>query len=185
MAHEYDVLLNDGDHAAVAFENDYRGIAPLLASCRGRVADIGGGVGVTRHWLSRDAHYVLVEPSEIWRDQRWRRHAARFPCLLEPPRSVRALAEALPFGAASFDVLLYLWSLNHVCDVAQCLREATRVLRPGGRVIAVLEDMQPGAALQPDHVAVDARQLTELPRTRVVSHDWFAGYLILQLQRSR
>jgi SAM-dependent methyltransferase len=182
MEREYDALLDDGDHAALAFENDYRGIVEILRACAGRVADIGGGIGVTRHWLPGGVRYVLVEPSEMWRDRRWQRHAGRFPCLAEPAVAVRAVAEALPFAAASFDAVLFLWSLNHVRDVTRSVREAHRVLRRGGRLLAVLEDMLPGASLQPDHVAVAEHQLTGVPGLRVIGREWFASYLVLHLQ---
>jgi ubiquinone/menaquinone biosynthesis C-methylase UbiE len=43
-------------------------------------------------------------------------------------------ATALPFGDASFDVVLLLHVLYHVEDRRRVLDEARRVLRPGGRV---------------------------------------------------
>jgi SAM-dependent methyltransferase len=143
MEREYQELLEDGDHAARGFENDYGAIAPLLASYRGRIVDIGGGVGVTRHWLPRPSSYVLVEPSMMWRDKRWSAFANRFPCLRERPAHVSAYGESLPFSDATFDVALCLWSLNHANDPARAVREAMRVLVRGGRLLIVLEDSEP------------------------------------------
>jgi SAM-dependent methyltransferase len=40
-------------------------------------------------------------------------------------------------GDASYDVVLALWMLYHVPDLARGLAEVRRVLRPGGRLIAV------------------------------------------------
>ena len=182
MESEYDQLLNDGDHAARAFENDYRGISPFLNTCRGRILDIGGGVGVTRHWLPCDASHVLVEPSRMWDDPRWLAHAERFPCLRERPVHVRAYAEALPFETGAFDVALFLWSLNHVCDPAASISEARRILKPRGRMLVVLEDMDPALPLQPDHLRVDEGDLTRDGFLRQVARSWISGYLTLELQ---
>lgn len=46
-----------------------------------------------------------------------------------------AEAEALPFEDDSFDVAILAEILEHVPDVAAVLREAERVVRPGGRVV--------------------------------------------------
>ena len=51
---------------------------------------------------------------------------------------VRARAERLPFGDASFDHLTFTYLLRYVDDPAATLRELARVLRPGGHM-ATLE----------------------------------------------
>ena len=51
---------------------------------------------------------------------------------------VRARAERLPFGDASFDHVTFTYLLRYVDDPAATLRELARVLRPGGR-LAMLE----------------------------------------------
>jgi SAM-dependent methyltransferase len=43
--------------------------------------------------------------------------------------------ESLPFKDASFDGLLYMTTLEFVQDVDAAIREATRVVRPGGRLV--------------------------------------------------
>ena len=48
------------------------------------------------------------------------------------PGAVLGAAEALPFDAASFDVVAFVTSLDHVLDCRVALREASRVLRPQG-----------------------------------------------------
>jgi len=51
---------------------------------------------------------------------------------------VRARAEQLPFGDASFDHVTFTYLLRYVDDPAATLRELARVLRPGGH-LATLE----------------------------------------------
>jgi ubiquinone/menaquinone biosynthesis C-methylase UbiE len=53
-------------------------------------------------------------------------------------RTVVAPAEQLPFAAAVFDVVLFIVSLQFVENYRQALSEARRVLKPAGRMIALL-----------------------------------------------
>ena len=46
-------------------------------------------------------------------------------------------AQALPFGDDEFDLAVAAWMLYHVADVDRALAELARVLRPGGRLVAV------------------------------------------------
>lgn len=48
----------------------------------------------------------------------------------------RAAVDALPFRAGSFDVVLSIEVLRYLPDPSRCLREAARVLRPGGVLVA-------------------------------------------------
>jgi SAM-dependent methyltransferase len=47
------------------------------------------------------------------------------------------LDQQLPFEDASFDAALAAWMLYHVPDVGRAIAELARVLRPGGRLVAV------------------------------------------------
>jgi len=49
-------------------------------------------------------------------------------------------AQALPFPAGEFDAALAAWMLYHVTDLEVGLTELARVLRPGGRLVAVGND---------------------------------------------
>jgi len=50
---------------------------------------------------------------------------------------VRARAESLPFPDESFDHLTFTYLLRYVDDPAATLRELARVVRPGGRIVAL------------------------------------------------
>ncbi|MET7399961.1 class I SAM-dependent methyltransferase [Dactylosporangium sp. NPDC005572] len=53
------------------------------------------------------------------------------------PSVVQADATALPFTAAAVDNVVFVTSLHAIGDVYGAVAEAARVVRPGGRVIAV------------------------------------------------
>ena len=103
-----------------------------LPSSPVRIADVGGGTGTHAKWLVADGHdVVLVDltPSHV--------DAARraFPAL----SALVGDARALPLDDDSVDAVLLLGPLYHltaVDDRLQALREAVRVCRPGGQVIA-------------------------------------------------
>jgi SAM-dependent methyltransferase len=51
------------------------------------------------------------------------------------PRIAAGSVQALPFADASFDIVFSHEVLEHVADDAAALREAARVVRPGGHVV--------------------------------------------------
>jgi SAM-dependent methyltransferase len=58
----------------------------------------------------------------------------------------QGVAEALPFGDASFDIVLSRYSAHHWRDLDAGLREAARVLKPGG-TLAVADSIAAGVPL--------------------------------------
>jgi SAM-dependent methyltransferase len=64
-----------------------------------------------------------------------------------PPVLVRGVGEKLPFADRSFDGVFLCETLDHALDPARVLREARRVLVPGG-VLAVLQSVR-GPAPEP------------------------------------
>lgn len=94
-----------------------------------RFLEVGCGQG----WLSErvqrelECEVVAVDQSEYMVE-------------LTRARGVEAVVgdvQALPFADASFDCAAAPWMLYHVADVDRALSELARVLRPGGRLVAV------------------------------------------------
>lgn len=139
----YKALIVTPAHASDLLINDYTPYVPYLATLSGLVLDIGGGVGIVRHYVPDDTEYVVIDPSLDWLDIKWTALVERFPCLGKRPCFVRGIGEYLPFPSQAFDAALALWSLNHSKVPKMVLAEAHRVLKPKGRLIVILEDMEP------------------------------------------
>lgn len=103
------------------------------------VLDVGGGPGVHARWLAADGHTVhLVDPVERHLDQA--RADGAYTVELGDARALTA-------EDASYDCVLLLGPLYHLterADRVQALREARRVLRPGGLLAAAVISRQSG-----------------------------------------
>ncbi|MCK9519780.1 MAG: class I SAM-dependent methyltransferase [Dehalococcoidia bacterium] len=121
----------------------------VVSPLKGRVLEIGFGVGTNWAYLPEGVEYVGIEP-DPYMIARARRHAAAVERSLELHQ---ARAEALPFEDASFDAVFTTLTFCTVQDVPAALREVQRVLKPGaefhfwehvrprGRVLGPLSDL--------------------------------------------
>jgi ubiquinone/menaquinone biosynthesis C-methylase UbiE len=106
----------------------------LLAGAGGRVLEIGGGTGANLPFYGADVESLVVTEPEAPMLRRLQQKAHE-----QAPQAqvVQAPAEALPLEDASFDAVVSTLVLCGVEDQAQALREARRVLRPGGRLLFI------------------------------------------------
>ena len=143
MVAAYRDLIADPAHARLAYRYDLEPFGGLLADWRGRILDVGGGNGLVRHILPASCEYVSLDPDVAWLDASWLSIADAFPCLDEPLTFVRGVGERMPLADASMDGALSFWSLNHAVDPSTLIAELARVVRPAGRVVIVLDDVEP------------------------------------------
>ena len=126
-----------------------------------QVLEIGVGVGTDLVRFARaGAHVTGVDLSE--RSVELARRRLRLENL--PGEVLVADAEALPFRDCSFD-FVYSWGvLHHTPDTAHAVREAIRVLRPGGRLVLMLYARRSwvGFGLWTWHALLRARPWTSL-----------------------
>jgi SAM-dependent methyltransferase len=142
--------------AAVTFTFGRRTDADLAVDLTGvgpgeDVVDVGCGPGVAaRRALAAGASSVVgVDPATVMlrfaRAQTWmrrRRAATRFVC---------GTAEALPLPDRSASIVWSLATVHHWRDVELGLAEAKRVLRPGGRLLAIERVVEAGASGHASH----------------------------------
>jgi SAM-dependent methyltransferase len=134
------------------------------------VLDVGGGPGAYAGWLARGGYSVrLVDP---------------VPLHVERARAVSAAQRDRPFSVAvgdarrldepdaAYDAVLLMGPLYHLTERAErlaALGEARRVLRPGGRVLAVgisrfaslLDGLHRGFLDDPDFGRIVAQDLAD------------------------
>ncbi|MCK6488019.1 MAG: metalloregulator ArsR/SmtB family transcription factor [Planctomycetes bacterium] len=108
----------------------------LLAFARfGRCVDVGAGDGALVELIApRAEELVLVDPSPAMITAAQERVDA-LGC--RHVRTCQAGGESLPLADASADSVLFLQSLQYVPEPAAALREAARILAPGGRLLVL------------------------------------------------
>lgn len=111
------------------------------------IVDLGAGNGIASYAFARAgaAQVIAVEPDPS--DDIGRGAAARL-CAGLPVDVREGVGESLPVDDSHVDLVYARQVLHHTQDLAQVMREAHRVLKPGGVLLACRE-----------HVADDAAQL--------------------------
>ena len=128
--------------------------AHFVSADEARVLDIGTGtgqlaIGALLRWpaisvVGVDASSGMRAMADTLADAALGSDAARF-------RSEVAFADKLPFPDASFDLALSSFVFQLVPNRARALREARRVIRPGG-VLAYVSWVRDNRAFEPDRV---------------------------------
>ncbi|NNN09194.1 MAG: class I SAM-dependent methyltransferase [Acidimicrobiaceae bacterium] len=98
------------------------------------ILDVACGPGAVTRRLARmtSAHIIGLDLSATMLAQGQRDMAHSF--LDDRVSLVRARAEELPFGDATFDALTFTYLLRYVSDPAETLRDMARVVKPGGPI---------------------------------------------------
>lgn len=104
----------------------------------GRILLAGLGTGLDAPWLPPQHDYVGLDLTRAMLDKALPRLAAhRFTPL-------QGDVHALPFADASFDHVVLHLILAVVPQPEACLREAARVVKPGGRLLILDKFLRPG-----------------------------------------
>ncbi|WP_050776693.1 class I SAM-dependent methyltransferase [Streptomyces sp. SPB074] len=129
-AKSFDRVADDYDRMRGGMERGRQAAAQLAGDlAAGPVLEVGVGTGIVAAGLAElghEVHGVDVSPPMLARAAK--RLAGRV-CVGD--------ARALPFADRSFGNLVFTHALHLVGDMPRALREAARVLRPGGRLLAV------------------------------------------------
>ena len=116
-------------NARYQLEPYIRDFAGFSQSAGKRVLEIGVGMGADYlEWLKAGAHATGVDLSSVSIER------AKQRCELAgcTPDLRVADAEHLPFPDSTFDLVYSYGVMHHSPDTRQCIREARRVLKPGG-----------------------------------------------------
>lgn len=101
---------------------------------KGSLIDIGGGFGrLSNVYLPTFKHCLLVDPSE-----KLLKIAQKNFKEFKNIEFQKGMGERLPADEASFDVALMVRVVHHLYEPREALREASRVLKPGGFLILEL-----------------------------------------------
>jgi ubiquinone/menaquinone biosynthesis C-methylase UbiE len=115
-----------------------RSLAPARGEC---VVDLGAGMGAaTVEAARRGATVVAVDPMPYMRRilrlrRGWQRHRATI-------RVVDGAAESMPLEDGSVDALWTVNTIHHWTERERASRELARVMKSGGRVLLVDEDLE-------------------------------------------
>lgn len=115
---------------------------PLAA---GRVLEIGAGSGLNLRFYGGDATrlYALDPSGALLNMAKKKRLAAGVPVEL-----LEGSAEQIPLERGSIDTVVTTWTLCTIPDPVKALREARRVLKPGGTLLFCEHGRSPDPSVQ-------------------------------------
>jgi SAM-dependent methyltransferase len=115
-----------------------------IPAARGRVLELGAGSGLNLPFYGREVTqlYALDPSPALLRMARKKRPPAGIAV-----KFLEASAEQIPLESHSLDTVVTTWTLCTVPDAAKALREARRVLKPGGLLLFVEHGHSPDPAV--------------------------------------
>jgi SAM-dependent methyltransferase len=119
--------------------SEWRALRELLPAAGGRALDLGAGRGIVAYALARLGWAVTAaepDPSAIVGTGAIRSLTQATNVLIDV---VESFGEELPFRDASFDLVHCRAVLHHAKDLPALCTEVSRILRPGGLLIATRE----------------------------------------------
>ena len=120
--------------------SEWAAVRTLIGPGSGKTAlDIGAGRGIASYALARDGFSVVAlepDPSQLVGAGAIRALATEAGLAI---RVEQEFSEKLPFASASFDVVFARAVLHHTKDLRAACAEIFRVLKPGGKFLAVRE----------------------------------------------
>ncbi|MCW8309074.1 class I SAM-dependent methyltransferase [Acidiphilium sp. PA] len=106
----------------------------VIEAARGQVLEFGVGSGLNLPFYSSDVTLVTgVDPSVSLLGMAQERATSA----IVPIELIEASAESLPIESASIDTVVTTWTLCTIPNAVQALREARRVLQPGGALLFI------------------------------------------------
>ena len=127
-----------------------------------RIVDLGCGPGVAVRYAARlGATATGVDPAAVML-----RVARRLTRPSLKVQYLEGLAEAIPLSDGSASVIWSIATVHHWSDIDTGLEEARRVLRSGGRLVAIERKAQPGARGHKSHGWTDEQGTAFAERCR-------------------
>jgi ubiquinone/menaquinone biosynthesis C-methylase UbiE len=135
LAATYDLAMKNAERCLSTWR------AELLSACMGDTLEVGAGTGANLPFFPKGlGRLVLTEPDAHMRTQLQKRITTRNEKAIE---IIDAPFHELPVKDESFDTIVCMLVLCSVQDPSLSLKEAFRILRPGGQLIFI------------EHVAAD------------------------------
>ena len=119
--------------------------AKTVPAASGRVLEIGAGSGLNLPFYSAQVrHLYALDPSARLLQMAGKKQ----PRAGFPVEYLETSAEHIPLDSHSIDTVVSTWTLCSVPDAAQALREARRVLKPGGVLLFTEHGYAPEPGVQ-------------------------------------
>ena len=137
------------------FQSDeWKAIRALLPPVRGRALDLGAGRGIASYALAKEGWNVVAvepDPSDFV--------GGGAICKIAkseglPIEVVQEFGEHIPLDSASFDLVIARQVLHHAQDLGALCAEVFRVLKPGGKFLAVRDHVVSSHADLPVFLAI-------------------------------